>query len=180
MTTTDSRGIVFLQETDPIAPFHTLINGLQTGTSTALGGVEDRLDDTTNQFYEGTRSTSLSVPAASTGDGTAVTWLTQNSSVLTMAGSVLTIQQAGRYLISLAVAWDGRAGGDRLVRVKVNGSFMFLANENPTTSTTTATTICVEKTFGADTTLEVFARQNSSGTLTVVPPYTHLSVSRRS
>lgn len=36
MTTTDANGIVFLEETDPIAPFHTLINTLQTATSQAV------------------------------------------------------------------------------------------------------------------------------------------------
>ena len=36
MTTTDANGIVFLQDTDNISPFHTLINGLQTATSTAV------------------------------------------------------------------------------------------------------------------------------------------------
>jgi len=36
MTTTDAKGIVFLQDTDDISPFHTLINVLQAGTSNAL------------------------------------------------------------------------------------------------------------------------------------------------
>jgi len=36
MTTTDSNGIVYLQDTDDISPFHTLINVLQAGTSNAL------------------------------------------------------------------------------------------------------------------------------------------------
>ena len=36
MTTTDANGIVFLEDTDDISPFHTLINGLQTATSTAV------------------------------------------------------------------------------------------------------------------------------------------------
>jgi hypothetical protein len=36
MTTTDSNGILFLETTDPISPFQTLINALQTATSTAL------------------------------------------------------------------------------------------------------------------------------------------------
>lgn len=36
MTTTDANGIVFLEETDPISPFHTLINVLQTATSQAI------------------------------------------------------------------------------------------------------------------------------------------------
>lgn len=37
MATTDSNGIVFLEETDPISPFHTTINTLQQGTSDAIG-----------------------------------------------------------------------------------------------------------------------------------------------
>lgn len=36
MTTTNANGIVFLEETDPISPFHTLMNVLQQGTSDAL------------------------------------------------------------------------------------------------------------------------------------------------
>lgn len=40
MTTTDSKGIVFLEESDIISPFHTLINGLQTGTSNAVGDIQ--------------------------------------------------------------------------------------------------------------------------------------------
>lgn len=37
MTTTDSNGIVFLQETDTLTPFQTMINTLQSGTSAAVG-----------------------------------------------------------------------------------------------------------------------------------------------
>lgn len=36
MTTTDGNGIIFLEETDPISPFHTLMNTLQQGTSDSL------------------------------------------------------------------------------------------------------------------------------------------------
>jgi len=36
MTTTDANGIVYLQDTDDISPFHTLINVLQSATSNAL------------------------------------------------------------------------------------------------------------------------------------------------
>ena len=36
MTTTDANGIVYLQDTDDISPFHTLINVLQAATSNAL------------------------------------------------------------------------------------------------------------------------------------------------
>lgn len=39
MATTDANGIVFLEETDPIAPFQTTINTLQQGTSDAIGGL---------------------------------------------------------------------------------------------------------------------------------------------
>ena len=39
MTTTDSNGIVFLEATDNISPFHTTINLLQQGTSDAFDGV---------------------------------------------------------------------------------------------------------------------------------------------
>lgn len=36
MSTTDANGIVFLEETDAISPFHTLVNTLQSGTSAAV------------------------------------------------------------------------------------------------------------------------------------------------
>lgn len=41
MATTDSNGIVFLEETDPISPFHTTINTLQTGTSNAFTALKN-------------------------------------------------------------------------------------------------------------------------------------------
>jgi hypothetical protein len=40
MTTTDSNGIVFLEDTDPISPFHTLMNVLQQGTSDAIAALK--------------------------------------------------------------------------------------------------------------------------------------------
>lgn len=45
MATTDSNGIVFLEETDPISPFHTTMNVLQQGTSDALSGIRDGSND---------------------------------------------------------------------------------------------------------------------------------------
>lgn len=36
MTTTDSQGVVYLEDTDLISPFHTTINTLQSGTSAAI------------------------------------------------------------------------------------------------------------------------------------------------
>jgi hypothetical protein len=45
MATTDSNGIVFLEETDPISPFHTTMNVLQQGTSDALTGLKDGSDE---------------------------------------------------------------------------------------------------------------------------------------
>lgn len=45
MATTDSNGIVFLEETDPISPFHTTINTLQQGTSDAITGIKDGSND---------------------------------------------------------------------------------------------------------------------------------------
>lgn len=41
MSTTDSNGIVFLEESDPISPFHTLMNTLQQGTSDAITDLVD-------------------------------------------------------------------------------------------------------------------------------------------
>lgn len=43
MTTTDANGIVFLEETDAVSPLHTLINGLQQGTSEAISLLQDTL-----------------------------------------------------------------------------------------------------------------------------------------
>lgn len=39
MTTTDGNGIVFLEMSDNISPFPALINGLQQGTSDAVGSL---------------------------------------------------------------------------------------------------------------------------------------------
>ena len=44
MAITDSNGIVFLEETDPISPFHTTINALQQGTSDAFSTIKDGSD----------------------------------------------------------------------------------------------------------------------------------------
>ena len=44
MTTTDSKGIVFLEETDIISPFHTLMNVLQQGTTDAFDDVTNLID----------------------------------------------------------------------------------------------------------------------------------------
>ena len=44
MTTTDSNGIVFLEESDIISPFHTLVNVLQQGTSDAIDDVTTVID----------------------------------------------------------------------------------------------------------------------------------------
>lgn len=40
MTTTDSRGIVYLEDTDLISPLHTTLNTLQSGTSAAIGALQ--------------------------------------------------------------------------------------------------------------------------------------------
>lgn len=45
MATTDINGIVFLEETDPISPFHTTINTLQQGTSDAISALTDGSSD---------------------------------------------------------------------------------------------------------------------------------------
>lgn len=55
MTTTNANGIVFLEETDPISPFHTLMNTLQQGTSDALDAIKYRPDPGT--AIRGTDST---------------------------------------------------------------------------------------------------------------------------
>lgn len=45
MSTLDSNGIMFLEETDPISPFQTLINGLQAATSAVVGDLQDQIDN---------------------------------------------------------------------------------------------------------------------------------------
>lgn len=52
MTTTNSRGIVFLEESDPISPFHTLINVLQQGTSDAINGILQAVTHSDNPVPE--------------------------------------------------------------------------------------------------------------------------------
>lgn len=44
MTTTDGNGIIFLEETDLISPFHATINTLQSGTTTAISTVYTNMD----------------------------------------------------------------------------------------------------------------------------------------
>lgn len=46
MTTTDANGIAFIEVTDAISPFQTLINGLQTATSAAVGGRQKKTNVT--------------------------------------------------------------------------------------------------------------------------------------
>jgi len=63
MTTTDSNGIVFLETTDNISPFHTLINTLQTGTSTAITSVKNSFPKTAGGItYSGATNTFVAFP----------------------------------------------------------------------------------------------------------------------
>jgi len=93
MTTTNSSGIVFLEETDPISPFHTLINLLQTGTSNALNNL-------------GTTATSTVAPItlipSGSSDATTGTWVTFGNvnKPSWSSRAVITLALNGIYLVS--------------------------------------------------------------------------------
>lgn len=133
MTTTDSNGIAYLEQTDGITPFHTLINGLQTATSTALGNFKGRLPpytsgtrpagvlglmiletDTGNVMYyngsdwESLSGTTRSVPLTSvTTAAAAETNTGLTVSVKTTPGAVYAVTFTGRIAGTVA---DLRAG----------------------------------------------------------------------
>jgi hypothetical protein len=130
-------------------------------------------------FLLATRTASLNVATASSGDGTAVTWAKTVSAGISLDGSgVLTVSQAGQYAVKVVLGWAGGGTGDRLARVRVNGAgFALLGNAAPCSA---ATTVVVDQdvVLTAGGTLQVFARQNSGGTIAVEPTYTYLSVRR--
>lgn len=100
MTTTDSNGIIFLEETDPISPFHTLMNTMQQGTSDAITNLKSA-----------TPYVRYAVPADQTRGGSAwgqvnVSQLTnsQGTSFWTNNGSgLITVGTAGLYLIDTTI-----------------------------------------------------------------------------
>lgn len=101
MATTDSNGIVFLEETDPISPFHTTINTLQQGTSDALSGIKDgsndilvihQVADTSERAalavaYGPTASKPLYVNRANAGAGKEMEYTTDGSTWRTVAAT---------------------------------------------------------------------------------------------
>jgi len=62
MATTDSNGIVFLEETDPISPFHTTINTLQQATSDVVEAINTDITDLTADVAAVAPSTFTNVP----------------------------------------------------------------------------------------------------------------------
>lgn len=134
MTTTDSNGIIFLEETDPISPFHTLINTLQQGTSDV---VEELKADNPLPFIHIRRGALQARPAnawgvvvydtsvTNAGDG-AWTWT---------PGSAITLTKAGLYTIHMATCMSIStfasqivAGGKVVAQTPVGGSSSLVAN----------------------------------------------------
>lgn len=105
MTTTDSRGIVFLEASDDITPFHTLINVLQTGTSNAIAG---KVTDTAWASY---------VPVltgVTLGNGTLTTRWNRVGNLVYMAGQCTlgsSSSVTGNITISLPVVAGGMFTG---------------------------------------------------------------------
>lgn len=85
MTTSNANGIIFLEETDPISPFHTLMNVLQQGTSDAIDALRDDLEAGINEWAPITlvppfnTNSSLRIRQAIDGDVTVNGMLRQNA-----------------------------------------------------------------------------------------------------
>lgn len=103
MTTSDANGIIFLEETDPIAPFHTLMNTLQQGTSDAITAFkqdsaatrqwsQNRASDGTVGSGTTANNVSLSVPSALPGVYAvkALNKLGQNDATGTLSATLTT------------------------------------------------------------------------------------------
>lgn len=96
MTTTNSNGIVFLEETDPISPFHTLINTLQQGTSNALDSKTSFITSGWTNYNPVWASTGAA-PSLGTGGG--------------IAGAYKALGRTVNYRIHMFIGTSGAAGG---------------------------------------------------------------------
>lgn len=112
MTTTNSNGIVFLEETDPVVPFHTLINTLQTGTSAALTTVKSDVSNRLQAASVNLSGENNNPIPVSTAPGETAALVTLSFS-LSVATRLLVFAQ-------IHVEPGGNAAGE--VRVKDNGS----------------------------------------------------------
>lgn len=163
------------------AAFPIIVERLDTGTlerNAGSGWLTLAVEKPAQPFVEGGRTTDLGVANTTAGEGTLVTWAVTPESTISYAAGVFTIPQAGRYDIKVTLGWAAATGGDRLLRVKINGTFKMLDNINPTTPTTTATAVAREMTLAAGDQISVHARQNSGAAVSVVPDYTSLSMRR--
>lgn len=130
-------------------------------------------------YWIGTRTAPSSVASATGGDGTLITWATtETTGGITNSAGTLTVPVAGVYHIDCWLAWAPVSGGDRLCRMKVNGSFTYLGNTNPSTTTTTVSGFSVDAPLGAGAQLQVFARQNTGSAIDVTPAYTYFNIRR--
>lgn len=114
MATTDSNGVVFYEDTDPVSPLHTLLNLGQQGTANALQALADRR---TSVAVDYTPPGNVDANPQST---SWVTWATLGSlTVPTWANTaVVTLGINGAFLITSAIAnvytrlTIGNAAGD--------------------------------------------------------------------
>jgi len=125
------------------------------------------------------RTTDLGVASVASGDGTLVTWNVLASDRISYSAGVFTVQDAGVYILAVILGWEGATTGDRLCRVRKNGSgFSFLGNTTPTTATATTTNIAIDTELSSGDTIAVYARQSSGATLDVQEDYTRFSLRR--
>lgn len=163
MSTTDGNGIVFLEETDNISPFHTLINGMQQGTSDAFTELKEEL---ALDYLVANLTSPPSTSSATSGNGTLVPWTTVSNSGITQTSGVVTIPTTGLYQIDTSVLWQANASGARLLRVMINSTFILYGTIWPTTTVhaagcNTSGLLPLEE----GDTVQVYARQNSGTTL---------------
>lgn len=99
MTTTDANGIVFLEETDPISPFHTLMNTLQQGTSDAIDAINTASSDPDRGVFvlPGANIDSTAPSGALADYGTSLT-------------GTITDADPGVYLVAFTIGLRGSSG----------------------------------------------------------------------
>lgn len=125
------------------------------------------------------RTTDLGVATAPSGDGTVVTWNILESDRISYSGGTFTVSDAGVYHLAVVLDWEGATGGDRLCRVRKNGSgFSFAGNTNPSTTSPTQSSVAIDLEMSSGDTLAVWARQSSGATLQVRDDYTRFSLRR--
>lgn len=107
MTTTNANGIIFLEESDNISPFHTLINTLQQGTSDALDSVKaGPAIKVIRTVGQNTSSGSWNLIA-----GWSSTEYSQGG--FTVSGASVVIPTTGVYSLDADCSWSANATGRR-------------------------------------------------------------------